>query len=136
MKMKLLCATSDQERFVETLLAVVLYQSQVHPGLGPSALVSVTQDQLREIAACRFGRETLPWDNPNEMRRLKRKYISSLLNGQQRPAERFELLREVEKGQRRKGAAPGTPSLYEPTGILTLIELSSQSSASIPPEAA
>jgi hypothetical protein len=134
--MKLLCASCDEERFVETLLAVVLYQSQERPELERSARVSVTQDQLREIAACRFGLETLPWDNPNEMRRLKRKYISGLLNGQQRPADRFELLREVEKGQPRKGAAPGTPSLYEPTGILSLIAPGRQRSASVPTEAA
>jgi hypothetical protein len=131
-----LCKTPEERQFVGTLVAVVMYQSHDQLGLRPVELISITDNQLRQVTALRVDLEVPPWDNPTKISRIKRKYVSRLIDGRRECAKRFELLREVEKGVRRKGATPGKPSLYEPTGILTLIELARQSTTSVPTEAA
>lgn len=76
----------------------------------------MTDGQLREIAADRLPRWR-GWDN-KQMDRLKAKYISR----PGKPAARYELLRRVDPGAPPKGSVPGTPSMYETTGIEPLLK--------------
>jgi hypothetical protein len=76
--------------------------------------IRVTNEQLRQIVADR--RPSISW-LPQQFERLKAKYIT-------RPwklATRFEMLVEIEKGDRKPGQAIGTPSIYRPTGILEFL---------------
>jgi hypothetical protein len=111
-----LCS-SDQERiFVEALVTHLLHDRRHHPAHSRQGLTAVTNGQLREIASRRLP--GCSW-SPQQLERLKCKYITRESMG--RPATRFELLREVRKGDRVRGQRVGLPSRYEPTGILLLL---------------
>ena len=110
-----LCETQDERRFVEALMVMLARQRQAATG-APSRF-RVTHDQLRRVAATRYGLELPVWEN-SQIARLKEKYIGRLrTDGQHDSASRFELFREVVKGQRARGKDKGTPSIFEPTGI-------------------
>ena len=108
-----LCRWVDEELFVQALLSQALHQRSSRP---EESNLLFTHDQIRQIAAIRSGRSLPVWDN-QQFQRLKRKYITR----EGKPAERHELLREVQKGQRGQGRNPGQPSEYEVTGLTQLL---------------
>jgi hypothetical protein len=109
----LLCENPSRLQFVETFLAVCAYQRQ-QTGRKD---VKVTHRQLQEIALRRFGSEFVRWED-KQIDRLKNNYITRLSSPSGvRTADRFELLREVFRGERARGQTKGTPSVYHPTGI-------------------
>src|SRR6516165_8745778 len=71
-----LCKTPEERQFVGTLVAVVMYQSHDQLGLRPVELISITDNQLRQVTALRVDLEVPPWDNPTKISRIKRKYVS------------------------------------------------------------
>jgi Bifunctional DNA primase/polymerase, N-terminal len=131
-----LCESDDERQFVATILAIVLYERSESANGSYASSVSLTHKQIRQHAARRFNLREPPWRSDNQINRLKQKYISRLTRTDQRaPPKRFELLREVHKGERARGSEHGTPSRYELTGVLALIELGRET-ASPPNEAA
>jgi hypothetical protein len=115
-----LCESRDERWFVESLLVMLALRNQASqcaatPQGAPT--LRFTHDQLGRIASVRFSVEPPVWDN-KQFDRLKRKYVSRVqTDGQRDAATRFELLLETAKGQRARGSARGTPSVYQPTGI-------------------
>ena len=108
---------SHEERFVEALVSILVYQRR--SSAEPTFLA--TNSQMARIAGLRNRAEPRPWDN-QQIERLKRKYVTR--PGQ--PATGFELVREVRMGARTKGAEAGTPSEYEPTGLLLFLDPASR----------
>lgn len=115
-----LCESRDERWFVESLLVLLDIRRRRQQRTATPQVVSsfrFTHNQVRQIVSLRFGVELPVWDN-TQFDRLKRKYISRVgAKAQLEPATRFELFREVAKGQRARGSARGTPSVYQPTGI-------------------
>jgi Bifunctional DNA primase/polymerase, N-terminal len=101
-----LCSGRDERAFAGAVVVHVIYKINSEPG----ELIHMTGDQIRQVASDRgfAGR----WDD-RQMERLKRKYFWR----PGKPATRFELLREVVKGDRKPGVKAGTPSAYAATGI-------------------
>jgi hypothetical protein len=110
---KILCESDDERAFVEALLVQATYKMDCTREYFDDGVIRATHDQLRRIAGARHG--GLRWA-PQQIERLKRKYVTR--EGDGKPASRFELLREVRKGERGRGQARGRPSEYRPTGIL------------------
>ena len=79
--------------------------------------VSMTNEQIAEIVAERHPDVSVK--HPKTFEELKRRYITREKDG--KPASRFELLREIRKGERKPGQSIGIPSDYETTGILRLL---------------
>jgi hypothetical protein len=105
-----LCQTEQERQFVEALLLHCRQKWQESPG-GP---IRMTHDQAKEIIRVRHGIDL----DPQQFQRLKRKFVTSLpaeVGKVVRPAERFELLREVKKGYL------GVPSESEVTGLLPVV---------------
>ena len=120
-----LCESRDERWFVESLLAMWAHQRRRESRTADTQgapRFQMTHEQLMRVVATRFPEATDPvWQN-SQIDRLKRKYINRLKANRQRdPATRFELFREVGKGQRARGAVKATPSTYEPTGIELLL---------------
>ena len=107
-----LCVSDDERAFVEGLIVHVIHRRTVEPG----DLFRMTNDQLRTIVADRYSGKD--WDD-TQFERLKAKYITR----PSKPATRFELLLELEKGSRKRGEMIGKPSTYRPTGVMALLEL-------------
>jgi hypothetical protein len=106
---KRLCESRDEEAFVEALIVLITAKRS----WGESDL-KMTGDQIREVAR---DRHKLGWCD-TQIDRLKLKYITR----PGKPAERFELLREIAKGHRKRGQAPGVPSEYAMTGLRLLVD--------------
>jgi hypothetical protein len=120
-----LCESRDERWFVESLLVMWALQRRRESRTADTQgapRFQMTHDQLIRVVAARFPEATHPvWQN-SQFDRLKRKYINRLkADGRRDPATRFELFREVAKGQPNRGAVKGTPSTYEPTGIEFLL---------------
>jgi hypothetical protein len=111
-----LCNSDNERAFVEALAVMTTYKILHTREYSDEAVVRMTHDQLKQIAADR--NKGLVW-GPQQVERLKRKYVTREADG--KPASRFELLREVLKGERKPGQALGRPSEYRPTGILQLV---------------
>jgi hypothetical protein len=112
-----LCESRDDVAFVEALVIHATHKlatGEYRPD-DPAGLIVMTHNQVRQIAKHRHGVE---WDN-KQIERLKRKYISR--PDDDKPAARFELLREVRKGHKQPGGPAGTPSSYQATGIRQLL---------------
>lgn len=110
---KSLCESDDERAFVEALTVQASYK-MFHTGeYLEDGVIRATHEQLGRIAGARHG--GLRWA-PQQIERLKRKYVTR--EGDGKAASRFELLREVRKGERGRGGARGRPSEYRPTGIL------------------
>jgi hypothetical protein len=133
-----LCQSLDEQRFVELLVVIAAYQRdqtsglQLQPNSPTEAVpaVHMTHDQLRRIAVSRFHLEMPVWENA-QIDRLKRKFINRLkCNGEREPATRFELLREISKGERPRRGDRGTPSKFEPTGIEIFMRAVSEADSS------
>jgi len=107
-----LCKSEDEAFFVEALIVHVTHK-RININ---ESVIKMTDDQIRQIAVDRRGKEWRPWDN-QQMERLKRKYISR----PEKPATRFELLRMTRRGCPRRGREPAIPSEYEATGIAVLL---------------
>jgi hypothetical protein len=108
-----LCKSMDERRFIETLLAILGSERLV----GAESTVKFMHDQLRRVAAGRFGVAFRGWDH-KQIDRLKAKFVSRLgKHGRLVPAKRVELLREISKGKRGSGKTVGTPSEYKPRGV-------------------
>ncbi len=112
-----LCESRDESWFAEVLVVIAIYKLD-DKGEGT---IRVTHDQIREIAALRFGEAMCGWDN-QQLDRLKLKYVAR----RGTPAKVFELMREIHKGQPGRNGNPGTPSEYEATGIRALLKLKSR----------
>jgi hypothetical protein len=111
-----LCGSRDEERFVETLLVLAIYKLEQQN----ETTILATHDQIRQIAPARFGEAMRRWDN-QEVERLKRKYVGRPGS----PAKRFELLKELRKGQHSRNGNPGTPSEYAATGTIASLRFRS-----------
>jgi hypothetical protein len=111
-----LCSSDQERNFVEVLVIHMLHDRRHHPEHARQGFTPITNDQLCEIASRRLP--GCKW-SPQQLERLKCKYITRQSMG--RPASRFELLKEVRKGERRRGQQVGLPSRYEPTGVLLLL---------------
>jgi hypothetical protein len=111
-----LCESDDERAFVKALVVQVTHKLFHTREYRDDRVIRMTHDQLRRIAGERHG--GLAW-GPQQVERLKCKYISR--EGDGKPASRFELLREVRKGERKRGHARGCPSEYRPTGIAQLV---------------
>jgi hypothetical protein len=111
-----LCNSDDERAFVEALIVHVTHQLVDRGEHAPDGLIRMTHDQLRRIAGDR--REGKRW-GPEQLERLKCKYITRVADG--KIASRFELLVEVRKGERGRGRASGSPTVYRPTGIAHLL---------------
>ena len=116
---RFLCESGDERAFVEALLVQATYKIHHAREYSDDGVIRATHDQLGRIAGARHG--GLRWA-PQQIERLKRKYVTR--EGDGKPASRFELLREVRKGERRRGHPKGRPSEYRPTGILLLLAVS------------
>jgi Bifunctional DNA primase/polymerase, N-terminal len=113
-----LCMGDHEEWFVEALVSLLVYKGRS----SQERTLLATNSQIGRIAVLRRAAEPRSWDN-QQIERLKRKYIT-------RPGKRatiFELVREVRKGACGKGTEAGTPSEYEPTGILIFLDQVAQS---------
>jgi hypothetical protein len=113
---KFLCESGDERAFVEALVVQATYKLFHVREYTEDRVIRATHDQLRQIASDRH--DGLRWA-PEQIERLKRKYVTR--EGDGKPATRFELLREVRKGERGRGQSKGRPSEYRPTGILELL---------------
>lgn len=107
-----LCISDDEESFVEALVVHVTHKRDNLKEDG----VKMTDDQVRQIAVDRRGADWRPWDK-RQIERLKGKYVSR----PGRPGSRCELLKMLSRGVRGIGKRPGTPSVYETTGIERLL---------------
>ena len=108
-----LCGSSDEFQFVETLLSLAIYKIQERG----EETIRATHDQIRQIAALRFGEALRGWDD-RQLARLKLKYITR----PGVPARVFELIREIAKGHKVRNGNPGSPSEYEATGIRAFLK--------------
>jgi hypothetical protein len=113
---KPLCESEDERAFVEALLVQAIYKMHHTREYSDDGVIRATHDQLGRIVGARHG--GLRWA-PQQIERLKRKYVTR--EGDDKPASRFELLREVRKGERGRGQARGRPSEYRPTGLLRFL---------------
>ena len=111
-----LCNSDDEQAFVEALVVLTTYKINHTHKYRDEALIRMTHDQIRQIAGNR--REGLKWGH-QQVERLKCKYVTREADG--KPASRFELLREVRKGERKRNQTVGRPSEYRPTGVLCLL---------------
>lgn len=102
----------QEECFLESLISILIYKR--HSNAEPMFLA--TNAQIARIAALRNPTQLRSWDN-QQIERLKRKYVTR----RGKPASVFELVQEVQKGGRKRGAKVGTPSEYRPTGILLFL---------------
>jgi hypothetical protein len=135
--MKRICESGDERCFLECFIAAFLRQQSQQRGSVDSTTISLTNNQIRDIAVRRFSLPERPWKSDNQIDRLKQKYISRPgTDGRWGSVERFELFRQVAKGNRARGTTPATPSVYQPTGILTLMELDRQARGSSSNDAA
>jgi hypothetical protein len=75
-----------------------------------------TNAQIARIADLRKPADPPTWRS-SQIERLKQKYVTRL----GKPASVFEVVREVRKGGRKRDEKFGTPSEYEPTGILLFL---------------
>ena len=106
-----LCVSHLEFAFVEALIVMHEYESSKTQ----DGLIRMTDDQLVQVATSRhpelkFHRQTIV--------RLKKDYISS----PERQARRFELFRLRQRGKPGMKGHAGTPSEYDPTGIMILME--------------
>jgi Bifunctional DNA primase/polymerase, N-terminal len=109
-----LCRSPDEAAFVESVLVHSLHKLAIEPG----ELIRMTGDQIRAVASDRaLGGD---WTDM-QMERLKAKYFWR----PGKPATRYELLREIVKGDRRPGLTVGTPSEYLATGLRVFLAASS-----------
>ena len=111
-----LCNSDDERAFVEALVVLTTYKILHTREYSDEAVIRMTHDQIRQIASNR--REGLEWGH-QQVERLKCKYVTREADG--KPASRFELLREVLKGERKRSHPRGRPSEYQPTGVLRLL---------------
>jgi hypothetical protein len=107
-----LCETDQEQAFVEALIVLVTHKRR----LGESP-ISMTNAQVQALVTERHP--DTPLEHRQTFERLKERYITRQ-NGE-KPASRFELLREIRKGTRKPGQAVGIPSEYEATGIERLL---------------
>jgi hypothetical protein len=108
----ILCHPSSRSErvFVEAIVRLTTYQLSIG-----QHLITATNELIKTIATGLGGKI----DHRDPFENLKRRFISR----PERPAKRFELLRLVEEG-RKDGSRPGeagTPSIYQPTGLLLLL---------------
>jgi hypothetical protein len=119
---------SDREvAFVEALMVLVLHKIQTGE-FARDGVIRMTDQQLVEIATDRHPEVT--WVSNQQIERAKRKFIGR--PSDDKPAGRFELLREIRKGDRKPGQAVGTPSEYDATGIVSLLGPAFGRTAEIP----
>lgn len=107
-----LCISDAERLFVEALIVYVTHRRN---NLNED-VIQMTDGHILKIAVDRRGADWRPWDN-QQIERLKRKNIGR----PDRPATVCELLWMTIPGQRGKGRKPGTPSVYETTGIERLL---------------
>jgi hypothetical protein len=101
---------------VEALVVHVLHKIRTGE-FARDGLIRMTDRQLVAIASDR--RPAIPWVSYQQIEREKRKFVGRPGDG--KPATRFELLREVKKGERPPGQAVGIPSEYQATGLMSLL---------------
>lgn len=103
----------DESWFVEALVVLAIYKLEERG----EETIRTTHDQIRQIAALRFGEAMRGWDD-RQLDRLKAKYVTR----PGAPAKVLELTREIRKGQPGRNGNPGTPSEYEATGIRAFLK--------------
>jgi hypothetical protein len=102
---RLLCDPGTETFFVEAWALHAIHQLCTQE----LTAIKATDSMIQSIASDRHG--IAPWGRA-VINRMKDRYIARLdKQCHCKPANRFELLRETEKGK------PGTPSAYEATGI-------------------
>jgi hypothetical protein len=114
-----LCNSDDERAFVEALVIQTMHKILHTREYLDDRVIQMTQDQIRQIAGSRH--EARNW-GPQQLERLKCKYLTR--DGDGKPTTRFELLREIRKGFRKRGQKSGEPSAYQPTGVMLLLPAS------------
>ena len=125
-----LCESDSERAWVEAWVIRATMQrakGEWRSSGGVTVFPAIDED-FNEIDGIRRGKK---WERP-QIDRLKTKYLARLRpDGELTDATVFELAVEIEKGRRCQTIdgmrQPGTPSLYQPTGILALLEDAAQS---------
>jgi hypothetical protein len=109
---------------VEAVIVLALHEIQTGR-VAQDGVIRMTNRQIVEVASDRHPEVT--WVSDVQVEREKRKFIGRPDDG--KPATKSELLREIRKGNRKRGQAVGVPSAYQLTGLGFLLEQESRRSA-------